>query len=134
MNGRDASITAVTEAKPEASLFYTPFKDMPGITAADQAQLREQAVTVIRDSVQPVYGELLKFMREEYVPGCRTTLAAQDLPDGANFYKAKIREFTTLDMAAAEIHSLGESEVQRLHGEMLAVMKETGFKGDLRAC
>jgi len=133
MNGRDASITAVTEAKPEASLFYTPFKDMPGITAADQAQLREQAVTVIRDSVQPVYGELLKFMREEYVPGCRTTLAAQDLPDGANFYKAKIREFTTLDMDAAEIHSLGESEVQRLHGEMLAVMKETGFKGDFPA-
>jgi len=30
MEGRDSSITAVTEATPEASLFYTPFKDMPG--------------------------------------------------------------------------------------------------------
>ena len=28
MQGRDASITAVTDAAPEASLFYTPFKDM----------------------------------------------------------------------------------------------------------
>lgn len=46
MSGRDSSITAVTEAKPEASLFYTPFKDMPGITATDQADLRAQAVTV----------------------------------------------------------------------------------------
>ena len=133
MEGRDSSVTAVTDAKPEDSLFYTPFKDMPGITATDQAQLRAQAVPIIRDVVQPVYVELLKFMRTEYVPGCRTTLAAKDLPDGENFYKAKIREFTTLDMDPAQIHSLGESEVERLHGEMVAVMKETGFKGDFPA-
>jgi len=133
MEGRDASLTAVTDAKPEESLFYTPFKDMPGITAADQADLRAQAVAVIRDHVQPVYVELLKFVRTEYVPGCRTTLAAKDLPDGDNYYKAKIREFTTLDMDPAQIHSLGEAEVQQLHNEMVAVMKETGFKGDFPA-
>ena len=133
MEGRDGSITAVTEAKPEESLFYTPFQDMPGIAATEQADLRAQAVTIIRDTVQPAYVDLLKFMREEYVPGCRTTLAALDLPDGSNFYAAKIREFTTLDMGPAQIHSLGESEVNRLHNEMLAVMKESGFKGDFPA-
>ena len=133
MEGRDGSITAVTEAKPEESLFYTPFQDMPGIAATEQADLRAQAVTIIRDTVQPAYVDLLKFMREEYVPGCRTTLAARDLPDGSNFYRAKIREFTTLDMDPAQIHSLGESEVNRLHNEMLAVMKESGFKGDFPA-
>lgn len=133
MEGRDSSITAVTEATPEASLFYTPFKEMPGVSAADQANLRAEAVATIRDVVQPVYAELLKFMREEYVPGCRTTVAAKDLPDGTNFYRAKIREFTTLDMDPADIHSLGEAEVARLHNEMLAVMQETGFKGDFPA-
>ena len=133
MEGRDSSITAVTEAKPEASLFYTPFKDMPGVSAADQADLRAQAVTTIRDIVQPVYVELLKFMRTEYVPGCRTTLSANDLPDGANFYRAKIREFTTLEMDPADIHALGEAEVAKLHGEMLAQMRETGFNGDFPA-
>ena len=133
MEGRDSSITAVTEAKPEASLFYTPFKDMPGVSAADQADLRAQAVTTIRDIVQPVYVELLKFMRTEYVPGCRTTLSAKDLPDGTNFYRAKIREFTTLEMDPADIHALGEAEVAKLHGEMLAQMRETGFNGDFPA-
>jgi uncharacterized protein (DUF885 family) len=133
MEGRDSSITAVTDATPEASLFYTPFKDMPGVAAADQADLRAQAVTTIRDVVQPVYVELLKFIRTEYVPGCRTTLSAKDLPDGANFYRAKIHEFTTLDMDPADIHSLGEAEVAKLHGEMLAVMKATGFNGDFPA-
>jgi uncharacterized protein (DUF885 family) len=133
MEGRDTSITAVTDAAPEASLFYTPFKDMPGISGEDQTALRAEAVTTIRDVVQPVYVELLKFMRTEYVPGCRTTLAAKNLPDGAQYYRAKIREFTTLDMDPADIHSLGEAEVARLHDEMLGVMKEAGFKGDFPA-
>jgi uncharacterized protein (DUF885 family) len=133
MEGRDSSITAVTNATPEASLFYTPFKDMPGIPAAQQASLRAEAAQAIRDTVQPAYVELLKFMRTEYVPGLRTTLAAQDLPDGKAFYRAKILEFTTLDMDPDTIHTLGLSEVARLHDAMLEVMKETGFKGDFPA-
>jgi uncharacterized protein (DUF885 family) len=133
MGGRDASISAVTQVAPEASLFYTPFKDMQGVPAAEQVALRAEAVKTIRDTVQPAYGELLRFMRTEYLPHLRTTLAAEDLPDGKAFYRAKIREFTTVDMEPAAIHALGEAEVARLHGEMLVVMKETGFAGDFPA-
>ena len=133
MTGRDASLTAVTDATPEGSLFYTPFKDMPGISDADKAALRTQAVAVIRDSVQPAYRDLLTFMRTEYVPATRTSLAAYELPDGKNYYRAKIREFTTLDEDPEAIHTLGESEVRRLHTAMLAVMSETGFRGDFPA-
>jgi uncharacterized protein (DUF885 family) len=133
MVGRDASITAVIEATPEGSFFYIPFKEMPGFTPTEAAHLRADAVKTIREVVQPAYGELLKFMRSEYLPRLRTTLAAQDLPDGKAFYRARIREFTTVDMDPAAIHALGEEEVARLHGEMLSVMKETGFKGDFPA-
>jgi uncharacterized protein (DUF885 family) len=133
MSGRDASITAVTDATPEGSLFYTPFRDMPGISEADRTALRAQAVGVIRDSVQPAYRDLLTFIRSEYLPGTRTTLAAYDLPDGKAYYRAKIREFTTLDQEPDSIHTLGASEVARLHGDMLGVMSETGFKGDFPA-
>jgi len=134
MEGRDHSLTAVIEAAtPEASLFYTPFRDMPGIAPVRQANLRADAVRAIREVVQPAYVELLKFMREEYVPGTRTTLSAADLPDGRNYYRAKIREFTTLDLDPDEIHRLGTAEVERLHAEMLAAMRETGFQGDFAA-
>jgi uncharacterized protein (DUF885 family) len=131
--GIDRSLTAVTDTTPEANLFYTPFKDMPGVPAEEQAKLRSQAVAVIRDVVQPAYAELLGFVRTEYVPGSRATLAAADLPDGAAYYRAKIREFTTLDLEPDAIHSLGETEVARLHEDMLAVMRETGFKGEFAA-
>jgi uncharacterized protein (DUF885 family) len=131
--GRDASLTAVTDATPEGSLFYTPFKDMPGVSDADKAALRAQAIAVIRDTVQPAYRDLLTFIRTEYVPGARASLAAYDLPDGKSYYRAKIREFTTLDEDPETIHALGESEVRRLHADMLAVMSETGFRGDFPA-
>src|SRR5215469_3055922 len=133
LEGRDASITAVTGATPEQSLFYTPFREMPGIPAAKQASLRAQALQVIAEVVQPAYAELLRFMRNEYVPAMRTTLAATDLPDGRNYYRAKIREFTTLDMDPEAIHRLGVSEVERLHQAMVAAMHETGFSGDFNA-
>jgi uncharacterized protein (DUF885 family) len=133
LEGRDASITAVTDATPEASLFYTPFKEMPGISDTDKKDLREQAINTIRDTVQPAYRELLTFFRGEYFPGTRTTLAAYDLPDGQAYYRSRIRQFTTLDQDPAAIHAFGESEVARLHEQMLAAMRETGFKGDFPA-
>ena len=133
LEGRDASITAVTDATPEASLFYTPLKDMPGISESDRKALREEAVGVIRDTVQPVYRELLTFFRSEYFPGTRTTLAAYDLPDGQAYYRSRILKFTTLDQDPAAIHVFGEAEVARLHEQMLAAMKETGFAGDFPA-
>ncbi|MGH8313726.1 MAG: DUF885 domain-containing protein, partial [Steroidobacterales bacterium] len=133
LQGRDASITAITDSTVENNSFYTPFKDMPGILPADQARLRAEAAVTIRDVVQPAFRELLKFWRTEYVPGARKTLAAEDMPDGKAYYRTKIIEFTTLDQDPAEIHAIGEAEVARLHAEMLEVMKETGFKGDFPA-
>jgi uncharacterized protein (DUF885 family) len=133
LKGRDASITAVTEAAPEASLFYTPFVEMPGVPETERVSLRAQAISVIQESVLPAYRELLKFMRSEYLPGTRTSLAAYDLPDGKAYYQVKIREFTTLDQDPAEIHAFGESEVGRLHEQMLGVMQESGFTGDFPA-
>jgi len=131
MQGRDSSLSAVTEVAAEASLYYAPFKDMTGIPADEQTRLRAEAVKAIQESVQPAYRELLKFMRTEYLPQTRTTLAAQDLPDGRHYYQAKIREFTTLDMDPSAIHALGVREVARLREQMIAAMLETGFKQQL---
>ena len=89
---------AVTEAQGEANLLYTPFREMNGIAPQRREALRAEALRVIREAAQPAYAQLLKFMREEYVPGLRTTIAAEALPDGKAYYRAKIREFTTLDM------------------------------------
>jgi uncharacterized protein (DUF885 family) len=132
--GRDASIAAVADAKPEASLFYAPFKEMPAnIPAAEQEKLRAAGASAIADSVAPAFRDLLAFMRDEYIPHARETLAAEALPDGKAYYQAQIKEYTTLDLSPDAIHAMGLKEVARIHEEMVAAMREAGFKGDFPA-
>jgi uncharacterized protein (DUF885 family) len=133
--GRDGSITSVTEAKtPQDTVFYLPFKAMPAtMPAAQQEELRAQAVKTIQTSVLPSYQTLLKFMREEYVPKAREELAAESLPDGKAYYQSKIVEFTTTSMSADQIHQIGVAEMAKIRAEMLDVIKQTGFEGDLPA-
>ncbi len=131
--GRDKSLAPVAEAKtPESTIYYKPFLKMPAsISAEDQAKLRAAAAEAIRSSVIPAYAELLKFFRDEYVPHAQVSLAAEALPDGKAYYESKILEFTTLTLTPEEIHAIGLSEMAKIHAEMLASMKETGFKGTL---
>ncbi|MGA9795876.1 MAG: DUF885 family protein [Rhizomicrobium sp.] len=132
LEGRDASIAAVVHAKPEDTVFYVPFKQMPA-SVPNQAQLRADAIAVIRDQVQPAYARLLKYWTGEYVPNARNTLAADDLPDGKAYYQSQIREYTTLDLTPEQIHRIGLDEVATLRAQMIDTMRKTGFDGDLPA-
>ena len=133
--GRDVSISTYMDVKsPQDSDFYKPFKSLPmTIPAAEQAQLQAACAAAIRDKVIPSYAKLLKFFRDEYVPGARSTLAAEALPDGKAYYRQQIREYTTLDLDPDAIHAIGLKEVDRIQKEMDATMKATGFTGDMPA-
>ena len=135
MTGRDSGVASIAEATdPTATVYYEPFKAMPvGIPAATQAALRAQATAAITQAVVPAHRDLLTFLRTAYLPGLRDGLAAEDLPDGKAYYASKIREFTTTELTAAQIHDLGVAEVAKIHAEMLGVMAQTGFKGDFSA-
>ena len=132
LDGRDKSVAAFISDDPEKSSFYKVFLNIPSnVPAAEQQALRSEAKAVIAQSVMPAYGNLLGFIRDEYIPDTRTTLAARDLPDGDSFYRAQVREFTTTDMSPEEIHQLGLKEVARIDAEMQKTMRESGFKGTM---
>jgi len=133
--GRDKSVSNISQAPDaEHTIFWKPFQHMPqSVAPAEQAALRAEAKQVIEHTVQPAYGKLLTFLDTEYIPHTTEVLAAEALPDGKAYYRAQIKEFTTLDMDPEQIHQLGLSEVAKIHAQMLVVMKETGFKGDFPA-
>jgi uncharacterized protein (DUF885 family) len=135
LTGREGTLTSVANAKtPQDVVFYTPFRQMPAaMPAAEQAALRAQAVALIQGKIQPAYAKALAYFRDEYVPKARTTLAAQDMPGGKEYYQSKIVEFTTTDMTADQIHAIGLAEMAKIRAEMHDVMKQVGFKGDLQA-
>ncbi len=108
LTGRDNTIVPFAVADPLKNPFYAPFKDMPAkIPAAEQESLRAEAQAAIRDQVVPAYTRLLGFVRDEYIPKARTTIAAEALPDGKAFYQAQIKEYTTLDLTPDQIHEIG---------------------------
>ena len=133
--GRDAGVAQIASAAaPTEVIYYEPFKAFPGtFPPALQAELRAEGVAVIREAVIPAHAQLLKFLREEYLPRARTSLAAYALPDGKAYYRSKIREYVTADLPPGEIHAIGRAEVAQIRARMLDVMREVDFKEDLPA-
>jgi uncharacterized protein (DUF885 family) len=129
--GRDKTIEPYVK-RDTSNPLYGPFTQMPPtISAAEQTALRDDASIVIRDVVAPAYERLLAFVRNEYLPKARTTLAATAMPDGAAYYQAMIEKFTTLDLTAKQIHEIGLKEVARIQAEMEATKERAAFKGTM---
>jgi uncharacterized protein (DUF885 family) len=129
--GRDRTIEPYVTGDASNPL-YAPFTQMPAsIPAADQAALRADAATVIRDIVAPAYARLLTMIRDEYLVKARTTLAARAMPDGEAFYQAQIEKHTTLTLTPQQIHDIGLKEVARLEAEMRATKDKANFTGTM---
>jgi uncharacterized protein (DUF885 family) len=127
-------LDAMIVAEPAESTFYAPVKIFPdGIAVADRERLTREYTAAIRDEVVPAYRRLRDFVRDEYLPKTRSTVAWSALPDGEAWYAFNAQEHTTTTMTAEEIHQLGLSEVARILSEMDKVRQAVGFKGDLQA-
>ena len=132
--GVETSIAPLASGSPEAHPVYEPFTRFPAtLREDDKARLAARAKEVIATQVIPAYARFLAFMQKDYVSGSRETIAATALPDGDAFYRFQIRSFTSLDLDPKEVHELGRKEVERIRGEMKAVIAKTGFRGDLAA-
>ena len=132
LKGRDQTLEKQIKPGSE-SPFYAPFALMPAtITAAEQAQLRAEAQTVIDGIVNPAQTKMLAFLRSDYLPGARTTTAARDLPDGTAWYRDQVKEFTTTDLTPEAIHQIGLKEVARIDADLRAAMVQSGFKGEYK--
>ncbi|MFU8764840.1 MAG: DUF885 domain-containing protein [Haliea sp.] len=133
LQGRENSIESYL-LPGEENPFWSPMQSLPASIPGDRQQaLRAELRAVIEEAVVPAYADLLQFMREDYLPNTRETLAARDLPDGPAFYQAQIRNFTTLDFTAEDIHAVGVQEVARIRAEMEATREAAGFEGDMPA-
>lgn len=125
-----------TQAKPgvQETLFYDPFHSMSdSLTPEDQQKLRQQATEVITKQVQPSMMRFHDFLRDEYIPISRATFACLYYPTGSNYYAHCVRQHTTTEKNAQEIHQIGQSEVARIRTEMEKVIAEVGFDGDFSA-
>ncbi|MGK0375313.1 MAG: hypothetical protein ACJA2E_001790 [Arenicella sp.] len=54
------------------------------------------------------------------------------LPDGEAFYNAQIKQYTTLNLTADEVHQRGLDDIARIHTEMRGIMQTLEFEGSLQ--
>ncbi len=126
-------LAAIIKDKPEDTLFWGPIKNLPAdFSAEDKTRITDQYRSLIGAQIIPAYQRLHDFIRDEYLPACRDSVALSALPDGEAWYAFNAKTNTTTDKTPAEIHQIGLDEVARIHGEMTAVMQQVGFKGELQ--
>jgi len=134
LEGFDSTIQPHIADDVTESVFWKPFESLPNsVPIVDHERLREAGYAAIRDSVIPAYRTFLEFMGDEYIPACRASIGASELPKGSEYYQYLVRHHTTLDITPEEVHQIGLAEVERIRGEMMAIIEELGFEGDFAA-
>ena len=99
LEGYDSTIRPHVVDDATDSVFWKPFDEFPNtVPDADHERLRETGLAAIRDTVIPAYRAFLDFMLEEYIPACRITLGASELPEWREYYAYLVRHHTTLDI------------------------------------
>jgi uncharacterized protein (DUF885 family) len=127
-------LDAMVVPQASESVYYAPIEQFPAtFSAADRDRLAAEYTRTLNVTLLPAYKRLRDFVRDEYLPKTRTSVAWTALPDGAAWYAFNVQEHTTTDMRPDEIHALGLGEVQRILGAMDDVRQQVGFKGDREA-
>ena len=101
------------------------------ITDAQKQALYDGAFNALAGSVGPAYRDLIAYIEADKA-NATTDDGAWKLPDGEAYYAMRLQQMTTTDMSADEIHNLGLAEIDRIHGEMRAIMATVGFEGTLQ--
>jgi uncharacterized protein (DUF885 family) len=118
----------------EDSLYYRPIINMPAhFSAPDRARLELAFRRMITEELVPAYQRIATFFREEYIPAARTSIAWGDLPNGAAWYRQRIRYYTSTELSADEIHRIGLEQMTRLDREVEKLRNQAGFDGPTSA-
>ncbi|WP_442266765.1 DUF885 domain-containing protein [Tenacibaculum sp. ZS6-P6] len=124
----------LAETKIDLHLFNTPFKSIPQeLDATDIKTIKKQASIILNDKLIPSFKKMYDFLKTQYLNAGLDTSGIDAVPNGKEYYKHSIKNYTTTTMTADEIHELGLKEVARILSEMEKVKKEVGFEGDLKA-
>lgn len=134
LEGWEKSVDAQIVERPSQSLLYEPCKKFPStVGESEHDRLRQEISSAISEVVGPAYRRFREFMAKEYVPNSRGSVGASALPKGRDFYRHRVRRFTTVDITPEEVHKIGLAEVERIRAEMQEIMRRVKFEGDFAA-
>ena len=102
------------------------------ITQERAEELRGEARAALTESFAPAYARTIAWFQEDRPNTSEETQGVTALPNGEAFYAASLKEMTTTDLTADEVHQIGLDEVERIQTEMREIMGQVGFEGTLQ--
>ncbi|PTC01162.1 DUF885 domain-containing protein [Thalassospira xiamenensis] len=117
---------------PQQNLLLKSFNEKLAeteIVEAERSELEAAVLSALTDSVFPAYQNLFATL-EKLHSGADNTAGVWKLPQGGDYYNFMLRQHTTTDLTAEEIHQLGLREVERIQSQMLEIFHEQGYDGD----
>lgn len=112
----------------DESEFAKPFQHIPKNVPRPDVFIK-RGNKELTERVAPALLKLENFINNQYLPACRDSIAASSLPAGMAYYEFMVKNSTTTELTAQQIHDIGLAEVARIRTEMQAVMDQVGFKG-----
>ena len=114
-------------------LFYSPITNFPkDFSEEDKAKLTQQYSNLLNDKLIPSFKNLYNFLQTDYLAAGIDASGIDAIPNGKAYYQHAIKNYTTTNMTANEIHELGLKEVARILSEMEKVKEQVGFEGTLK--
>ncbi|MEO1034287.1 MAG: DUF885 domain-containing protein [Pseudomonadota bacterium] len=113
----------------EKSALIGPFARSPLADSKRVQVVLCSAKSLIDTKILPALHEYADFIDQDLMVDGRESIACTDDPLGHEYYDLLVKNFTSLDMSADEVHALGLSEVERVSEEISSVAKEAGFDG-----
>jgi uncharacterized protein (DUF885 family) len=122
----DAQLAGGAEDMPH----FAPFKRLPGSLPAEQrAELRQRGAAAVAQHVVPAMRRLRTLVADELLPKAPADGSLARYPDGRRVYEMLVRQNTTTELSAQQIHDTGLRELARLRAEMDKVRVEVKFGG-----
>lgn len=96
------------------------------LTEAERNNWLQQAETALTEAVFPAYQNLYASL-EQLQAQADNTAGVWKLPDGEAYYNHMLKQHTTTDLTADQIHQLGLAEVDRIQADMQAIFSDVGY-------
>lgn len=93
--------------------------------------LKKELFEVVETCILPPLKEYYRFLDVEYTP--RGGAGMCNMADGLKLYEFRIRQETTTEMTAEEIHKIGLGELEKYQRKMMEIARRSGHEGDLES-
>lgn len=129
-----STITPISDGSATGVPFYTRLNvglsqlvSAGGISGSRRNALLQEARNVIADRIIPAYRRLRDATsnQKRSAPG---RIGVGTLPRGTEYYAWQLRRHTTTELTAAEIHTLGLREVDRIESEIRSKFEGLGYQ------